>query len=92
MVSLHSRRNSGLATLNDSDFQWSDINDSLNKFAINMVSAYRYKGLDKRVVILTDLELSPRGPGYIPEKANLIMVGATRAKEHLIVFRQRHKV
>ena len=92
VVSLHSRRNSGLATLNDSDFQWSDINDSLNKFAINMVSAYRYKGLDKRVVILTDLELSPRGPGYIPEKANLIMVGATRAKEHLIVFRQRHKV
>ena len=92
VVSLRSRRNSGLATLNDSDFQWSDINDSLNKFAINMVSAYRYKGLDKRVVILTDLELSPRGPGYIPEKANLIMVGATRAKEHLIVFRQRHKV
>ena len=92
VVSLHSRRNSGLATLNDSDFQWSDINDSLNKFAINMVSAYRYKGLDKRVVILTDLELSPLGPGYIPEKANLIMVGATRAKEHLIVFRQRHKV
>lgn len=92
VVSLRSRRNSGLATLNDSDFQWSDINDSLNKFTINMVSAYRYKGLDKRVVILTDLELSPRGPGYIPEKANLIMVGATRAKEHLIVFRQRHKV
>jgi hypothetical protein len=92
VVSLRSRRNSGLATRNDSDFQWSDINDSLNKFAINMVSAYRYKGLDKRVVILTDLELSPRGPGYIPEKANLIMVGATRAKEHLIVFRQRHKV
>ena len=92
VVSLRSRKNSGLAALNDSNFQWSDINDSLNKFAINMVSAYRYKGLDKRVVILTDLELSPRGPGYIPEKANLIMVGATRAKEHLIVFRQRHKV
>ena len=92
VVSLRSRRNSGLAALNDSNFQWSDIDDSLSNYAINIVSAYRYKGLDKRVVILTDLELSPRGPGYLPEKTNLIMVGATRAKEHLIVFRQRHKV
>lgn len=92
VVSLRSHRNSGLAELNNDIFQWSDVSDSLNGAAINIVSAYRYKGLDKRVVILTDLEPSKNAPGAPHSNANLILVGATRAKENLIVFRQRHKV
>ena len=92
VVSLRSRRNSGLASLNNDVFQWSDISDSLNGTAINIVSAYRYKGLDKQVVILTDLEPSKNAPGAPHSNANLILVGATRAKEHLIVFKQRRKI
>lgn len=89
VVSLRSRYHSGLASLNDDVFQWSDVSDSLNSLAINMVSAYRYKGLDKRVVVLTDLEPSKNDPGAPHSNANLILVGATRAKEHLVVFKQR---
>lgn len=89
VVSLRSKNHSGLASLNDDVFQWSDVSDSLNSLAINMVSAYRYKGLDKRVVILTDLEPSRNDPGAPHSNANLILVGATRAKEHLVVFKQR---
>ncbi|SHL44492.1 Nuclease-related domain-containing protein [Fibrobacter sp. UWH5] len=89
VVSLRSKNHSGLASLNDDVFQWSDVSDSLNSLAINMVSAYRYKGLDKRVVILTDLEPSKNDPGAPHSNANLILVGATRAKEHLVVFKQR---
>ena len=92
VVSLHGRGNSGLADLNDDMFQWSDVNDSLNSLAINIVSAYRYKGLDKKVVILTDLEPSKNAPGAPHSNAHLIMVGATRAKEHLVVFKQRHGI
>ena len=90
VVSLHSRAHSALANLDNDQFKWSDISDSLNSLAINIVSVYRYKGLDKRVVILTDLEPSKNGPGFPHSNANLIMVGATRAKEHLVVFKQRH--
>lgn len=89
VVSLRSKNHSGLASLNDDVFQWSDVSDSLNSLAINMVSAYRYKGLDKRVVILADLEPSKNDPGAPHSNANLILVGATRAKEHLVVFKQR---
>lgn len=89
VVSLRSKNHSGLASLNDDVFQWSDVSDSLNSLAINMVSAYRYKGLDKRVVILTDLEPSKNDPGAPHSNANQILVGATRAKEHLVVFKQR---
>ncbi|SHG92655.1 Nuclease-related domain-containing protein [Fibrobacter sp. UWH9] len=89
VVSLRSKNHSGLASLNDDVFQWSDVSDSLNSLAINMVSAYRYKGLDKRVVVLTDLEPSKNDPGAPHSNANLILVGATRAKEHLVVFKQR---
>ena len=92
VVSLHSKANSALANLNDEMFRWSDVNDSLNSRAINIVSAYRYKGLDKRVVILTDLEPSRSDPGAPHSNAHLILVGATRAKDHLVVFRQRHKI
>jgi len=92
VVSLHGRGNSGLADLDDDMFQWSDVNDSLNSLAINIVSVYRYKGLDKKVVILTDLEPSKNDPGAPHSNAHLIMVGATRAKEHLVVFKQRHGI
>ena len=92
VVSLRSRSNSALAELHNDEFQWSDVHDSLNSLAINIVSAYRYKGLDKRVVILTDLEPSANNPGEPHSNANLILVGATRAKEHLIVFKQRSKI
>lgn len=92
VVSLRSRYHSGLADLNDDEFQWSDVRDSLNSMTINMVSAYRYKGLDKRVVILTDLEPSKNDPGAPHSNAHLILVGATRAKDHLVVFRQRHQI
>jgi len=90
VVSLRSRAHSALADLNDDEFQWSDVSDSLNSNAINIVSAYRYKGLDKRVVILTDVEPSRNDPGAPHSNAHLILVGATRAKDHLVVFKQRH--
>lgn len=92
VVSLRSRTHSALANLDDGQFQWSDVSDSLNSLAINIVSAYRYKGLDKRVVILTDLEPSRNDPGAPHSNANLILVGATRAKDHLVVFKQRRPV
>lgn len=92
VVSLCSRRHSALADLRNDNFVWSDVKDSLNSIAINIVSAYRYKGLDKPVVILTDLDSSKNDPGAPHDKAHLIMVGATRAKEHLVVFRQRNLV
>lgn len=92
VVSLRSRSNSGLANLNDDKFRWSDVNDSLNSLALNIVSAYRYKGLDKRVVILTDLEPSKNDPGAPHSNAHLILVGATRAKNHLVVFKQRRSI
>lgn len=90
VVSLRSRSHSALANLNDDVFKWSDVNDSLSSQAINIVSAYRYKGLDKRVVILADLEPSKNNPGEPHSSSHLILVGATRAKDHLVVFRQRH--
>lgn len=89
VVSLHGKSHSALGGLNDSEFQWSDVSDSLDNYAINIVSAYRYKGLDKRVVILTDLEPSKNDPGEPHSNAHLILVGATRAKDHLVVFKQR---
>lgn len=92
VVSLRSRYNSGLSALNDEVFKWSEVNDSLSSVNINIVSAYRYKGLDKRVVILTDLEPSDNDPGAPHSKSNLLLVGATRAKEHLVVFKQRRKI
>lgn len=92
VVSLRGRAHSALSDLNDDEFKWSDVNDTLDNFAINIVSAYRYKGLDKRVVILTDLKLSENDPGAPHSDAHIILVGATRAKDHLIVFKQRRAI
>lgn len=92
VVSLRSRSHSALKDLDNDEFKWSDVNDSLSNQAINIVSAYRYKGLDKNVVILTDMEPSKNNPGEPHSSSHLILVGATRAKNHLIVFRQRHLI
>lgn len=92
VVSIHGKSKSALSEIHDDQFQWSDVSDSLNSLAINIVSAYRYKGLDKRVVILVDVEPSKNDPGAPHDKSNIILVGATRAKEHLVVFRQRHQI
>jgi len=92
VVSLHSRGHSGLKDLKSDLFQWSDVNDPLSNVKINIVSAYRYKGLDKRVVILTDLEPVQSDPGAPYDNAHVILVGATRAKDHLVVFKQRKPI
>ena len=89
MVSLRSKSHSGLKELDDDMFSWSDVGDDLSSQKINIVSAYRYKGLDKRVVILADFVPEQSNPGEPYDNAHLILVGATRAKEHLVVLKQR---
>ncbi|MCF0224421.1 MAG: NERD domain-containing protein, partial [Fibrobacter sp.] len=89
VVSLRSKSHSGLKELDDDMFSWSDVGDDLSSQKINIVSAYRYKGLDKRVVILADFVPEQSNPGEPYDNAHLILVGATRAKEHLVVLKQR---
>lgn len=92
VVSLHSRSHSGLKALENKTFKWSDVNESLDSQRINIVSARRYKGLDSRVVILCDMTVSQDDPGFPYSDAHLLLVAATRAREHLVVFKEQRKI
>lgn len=92
VVSLHSRNHSGLKTIDSEIFKWSEVNESLDSQKINIVSARRYKGLDSRVVILCDMTASQSDPGFPYSDSHLLLVAATRAREHLIVFKERKKI
>lgn len=90
VVSLRSSRSSALKNLDDTRFHWSSTGDKgLTDGRINVVSAYRIKGLDAKVVILTDVMRSSKGPCEPHHMAEQIFVGATRAKSKLIVFREK---
>ncbi len=89
VVSLHSRNHSGLKAFESEIFKWSDVNESLDSQRINIVSARRYKGLDSRVVILCDMTASRNDPGFPYSDAHLLLVAATRAREHLVVFKEQ---
>lgn len=92
VVSLHSRNHSGLKALESEIFKWSNVNESLDSQRINIVSARRYKGLDSRVVILCDMTASQNDPGFPYSDAHLLLVAATRAREHLVVFKEQKKI
>lgn len=92
VVSLHSRKHSGLKDIDSETFKWSEVNESLDGQKINIVSARRYKGLDSRVVILCDMTASQNDPGFPYSDSHLLLVAATRAREHLIVFKEQKKI
>lgn len=92
VVSLHSRNHSGLKSPDSEMFKWSDVNESLDSQKINIVSARRYKGLNSRVVILCDMTASQSDPGFPYSDSHLLLVAATRAREHLIVFKEQKKI
>ncbi len=92
VVSLHSRKHSGLKDIDSETFKWSNVNESLDGQKINIVSARRYKGLDSRVVILCDMTASQNDPGFPYSDSHLLLVAATRAREHLIVFKEQKKI
>lgn len=89
---MHSRNHSGLKNIASERFKWSGVNESLDGQKINIVSARRYKGLDSRVVILSDMTASQSDPGFPYSESHLLLVAATRAREHLIVFKERKRI
>lgn len=92
VLSMHSRKYSGIKNLANDDFKWSDVNDSLSNQRINVVSVRRYKGLDSRIVILCDMKDLKSNPGFPYHDPHLLLVAATRAREHLIVFKEQRKI
>ena len=55
---------------------------------VNIVSAYRIKGLDTIAVILVDVE-EPTETSKREDWKRLLLVGATRAKKLLTVIRKK---
>jgi hypothetical protein len=88
VVSMKSDRNSALRNLTDERLVWNTSGDkSLVKDKINIVSVYRIKGLDATAVILADLE-EPVEASKREDWKRCMLVGATRAKALLTVFRK----
>ena len=89
VVSMKSDRNSALRNLTDERLVWNTSGDkSLVKDKINIVSVYRIKGLDATAVMLTDLE-EPAEASKHEDWIRCMLVGATRAKALLTVFRKK---
>lgn len=89
VVSMMSSRRSALRNIRDDRFVWNEIGDkSLIKDKINIVSAYRIKGLDAMAVILVDLEEPSEADRHGDFKRRLL-VAATRAKALLTVFKKK---
>ena len=91
VVSVRSKFRSALKDLSPEKYHWSETGEDLVQDRINVVSAYRAKGLDSNAVILTDVERNqnPQGPGSPHHQAKVIFVGATRAKNTLITLRAK---
>jgi hypothetical protein len=89
VLSMHSDRRSVAASLTEAP--WRDrlepLCDEKDESRVNLhggkthyCSIYRFKGLEARAVVLTDIDgLSPRG-------RSLVYVGATRARQRLVVL------
>ncbi len=89
VVSMRSNSSSALADLKDDRFVWNAGGDkSLVKDKVNIVSAYRIKGIDATAVILTDLEEPSEADRHGDFKRRLL-VAATRAKSLLTVFKKK---
>ena len=89
VVSMKSDRNSALKNISDDRLVWNMGGDkSLIKDKVNIVSVYRIKGLDATAVILTDIE-EPAEASKHEDWKRCLLVGATRAKALLTVFRKK---
>lgn len=90
VVSLRSKRHSALQNLDEMKYRWTDTGDhNLSDHLVNVVSTHRIKGLDSKVVILTDMERNRNAPNEPHHQSATLLVAATRAKSKLIVFRQK---
>jgi len=86
---LKNKKHSAIADMDGDTFSWCVTeNKELSETKVNIVSVYRFKGLDRKVVIVTDMH--PLA-GDIHKRASnetKRFVVATRAKERLIVLRR----
>lgn len=89
VVSMKSDKSSALKDISDDRIVWNTGGDkSLIKDKVNIVSVYRIKGLDSTAVILTDIE-EPAEASRHEDWKRCLLVGATRAKSLLTVFRKK---
>ena len=89
VVSMMSSRKSALRGIKDDRFAWNENGAKfMVKDKINIVSAYRIKGLDAMAVILVDLEEPSEADRHGDFKRRLL-VAATRAKALLTVFKKK---
>lgn len=89
VVSMKSDKSSALKGISDDRIVWNAGGDkSLIKDKVNIVSVYRIKGLDSTAVILTDIE-EPAEASKHEDWKRCLLVGATRAKSLLTVFRKK---
>ena len=89
VVSMCSDRTSGLKNIKDDRFVWNKVGGKkLIKDKVNIVSAYRIKGLDAVAVILVDVE-EPTEINRRDDWKRRLLVGATRAKKLLTVLRKK---
>ena len=89
VVSMHSESKSGIKNIKDERFVWNKVGGKkLIQDKVNIVSAYRIKGLDTMAVILVDVE-EPTETSKREDWKRLLLVGATRAKKLLTVIRKK---
>lgn len=89
VVSMHSEAKSGIKNIKDERFAWNKVGGKkLIQDKVNIVSAYRIKGLDTMAVILVDVE-EPTETSKREDWKRLLLVGATRAKKLLTVIRKK---
>jgi superfamily I DNA/RNA helicase len=89
VVSMHSEAKSGIKNIKDERFAWNKVGGKkLIQDKVNIVSAYRIKGLDTMAVILVDVE-EPTETSKREDWKLLLLVGATRAKKLLTVIRKK---
>ena len=89
VVSMRSEARSGIKNIKDDRFAWNKVGGKkLIQDKVNIVSAYRIKGLDTMAVILVDVE-EPTETSKREDWKRLLLVGATRAKKLLTVIRKK---
>ena len=89
VVSMRSEGKSGVKNIKDERFVWNKVGGKkLIQDKVNIVSAYRIKGLDTIAVILVDVE-EPTETSKREDWKRLLLVGATRAKKLLTVIRKK---
>jgi superfamily I DNA/RNA helicase len=89
VVSMHSEAKSGIKNIKDERSAWNKVGGKkLIQDKVNIVSAYRIKGLDTMAVILVDVE-EPTETSKREDWKLLLLVGATRTKKLLTVIRKK---